>query len=93
MQLVILAGGRGTRISEESLLKPKPLIEIGGIPIILHIMKHYSSYGIKDFIICAVIKVRCLKNIFQILDYILRYNKFKNNKIKFQKKLRIGKSY
>ena len=44
MQSVILAGGRGTRISEESLLRPKPLIEIGGKPIIWHIMKHYSQY-------------------------------------------------
>ena len=50
MQSVILAGGRGTRISEESLLRPKPLIEIGGKPIIWHIMKHYSQHGINDFI-------------------------------------------
>ena len=53
MQSVILAGGRGTRISEESLLRPKPLIEIGGKPIIWHIMKHYSQHGINDFIICC----------------------------------------
>ena len=45
MKVVILAGGRGSRISEESLYKPKPLIEIGGKPIIWHIMKHYSHYG------------------------------------------------
>ena len=53
MQAVILAGGRGTRISEESLLRPKPLIEIGERPIIWHIMKSYSYHGIKDFIICC----------------------------------------
>ena len=49
MKLVILAGGRGSRISEEFILKPKPLIEIGGMPIIWHIMKIYSSYGIKFY--------------------------------------------
>ena len=51
MKAVILAGGLGTRISEESVVKPKPMIEIGGMPIIWHIMKIYSSYGINDFII------------------------------------------
>ena len=50
MQLVILAGGRGTRISEESFLKPKPLIEIGNMPIIWHIMKYYSFFGINNFV-------------------------------------------
>ena len=54
MQAVILAGGRGTRISEESTIRPKPLIEIGNKPTIYHIMKIYSSYGIKDFIICRI---------------------------------------
>ncbi len=53
MKAVILAGGLGTRISEESHLKPKPMIEIGGQPILWHIMKIYSKYGINDFIICA----------------------------------------
>ena len=53
MKAVILAGGYGTRISEESHLKPKPMIEIGGMPIIWHIMKIYSSYNIRDFIICC----------------------------------------
>ena len=48
---VILAGGFGTRISEESHLKPKPMIEIGGKPILWHIMKHFHHYGVKDFII------------------------------------------
>ncbi len=64
MQAVILAGGRGTRISEESLLKPKPLIEIGGKPIIWHIMKHYSHYGINEFIICCGYKGELLKEYF-----------------------------
>ena len=64
MQSVILAGGRGTRISEESLLRPKPLIEIGGKPIIWHIMKHYSQHGINDFIICCGYKGELLKEYF-----------------------------
>ena len=51
MKAVILAGGFGTRISEESQFKPKPMIEIGEMPIIWHIMKHYSHYGINDFVI------------------------------------------
>lgn len=53
MKTVILAGGYGTRISEESMFKPKPMIEIGGKPILWHIMKHYSSFGFQEFIICA----------------------------------------
>ena len=52
MKVVILAGGFGTRISEESHLKPKPMIEIGEQPILWHIMKHYSQYGFNDFVIC-----------------------------------------
>ena len=51
MKAVILAGGYGTRISEETYLKPKPMVEIGGMPILWHIMKIYSNYGINDFII------------------------------------------
>ena len=64
MQAVILAGGRGTRISEESLVRPKPLIEIGGKPIIWHIMKNYSYYGINDFIICCGYKAELVKEYF-----------------------------
>ena len=56
MKAVILAGGFGSRISEESHLKPKPLIEIGGKPILWHIMKTYSAHGINDFIICCGFK-------------------------------------
>jgi glucose-1-phosphate cytidylyltransferase len=64
MQLVILAGGFGTRISEESHLKPKPMIEIGGMPILWHIMKHYSTYGINDFIICLGYRGYMIKEFF-----------------------------
>jgi glucose-1-phosphate cytidylyltransferase len=64
MKVVILAGGRGTRISEESINKPKPLIEIGSKPIIWHIMKHYSHFGLNDFIICCGYKGYLLKEYF-----------------------------
>lgn len=64
MKAVILAGGFGTRISEETSLKPKPLIEIGGKPILWHIMKIYSSHGIKDFIICLGYKGYLIKEFF-----------------------------
>jgi glucose-1-phosphate cytidylyltransferase len=64
MQAVILAGGLGTRISEETHLKPKPMIEIGSKPIIWHIMKLYSFYGINDFIICCGYKGYVLKEFF-----------------------------
>jgi len=53
MKAVILAGGMGTRIAEETHLKPKPMIEIGGRPILWHILKGYSAHGINDFIICC----------------------------------------
>ena len=53
MKVVLLAGGFGSRISEESQLKPKPMIEIGGMPILWHIMKEYAFFGHKEFIICA----------------------------------------
>ena len=64
MKAVILAGGFGTRISEESHLKPKPMIEIGGDPILVHIMKIYSYYGINDFIICCGYKGDMIKKYF-----------------------------
>ncbi len=69
MKSVILAGGFGTRISEESVLKPKPMIEIGGMPILWHIMKTYSHYGINEFIICAGYKQHVIKEWFA--DYFL----------------------
>jgi glucose-1-phosphate cytidylyltransferase len=64
MKVVILAGGLGTRISEESYLKPKPMIEIGGRPIIWHIMKIYSAHGANDFVICCGYKGYVIKEYF-----------------------------
>ena len=64
MKAVILAGGLGTRISEETHLKPKPMIEIGGMPILWHLMKSYSSYGVNDFIICCGYKGFFIKEYF-----------------------------
>jgi glucose-1-phosphate cytidylyltransferase len=64
MKAVILAGGRGTRISEESHLRPKPMIEIGGRPILWHIMKAYSAAGVNDFVICAGYKGYIIKEHF-----------------------------
>ncbi|MDO4862850.1 MAG: glucose-1-phosphate cytidylyltransferase [Ruminococcus sp.] len=69
MKVVLLAGGYGTRISEESQYKPKPMIEIGGFPILWHIMKEYSYYGFNDFIICAGYKQHMIKKWFA--DYFL----------------------
>lgn len=69
MKVVILAGGKGTRISEESYLKPKPMIEIGGMPILWHIMKIYSYYGYTEFIICCGYKGYMIKEYFA--DYFL----------------------
>ena len=64
MKVVILAGGFGTRISEESHLKPKPMIEVGGKPILWHIMKEYSHYGFNDFIVCLGYKGDVVKRFF-----------------------------
>lgn len=69
MKVVLLAGGFGTRISEESQFKPKPMIEIGGKPILWHIMKEYSYYGFNEFIICAGYKQHIIKEWFA--DYYL----------------------
>ncbi len=69
MKVVILAGGYGTRISEESEHKPKPMIEIGGRPILWHIMKLYSYYGFHEFIICAGYRQHVIKEWFA--DYYL----------------------
>ena len=73
MKVVILAGGFGTRISEESHLKPKPMIEIGGYPILWHIMKIYSTYGFREFIICLGYKG------YKIKDYFLNYYLYKSD--------------
>ena len=69
MKVVLLAGGFGTRISEESIYKPKPMVELGGMPILLHIMKLYSSYGFNEFIVCAGYKQHVIKEYFA--DYFL----------------------
>ena len=69
MKVVLLAGGKGTRISEESYLKPKPMIEIGDMPILWHIMKIYSHYGYNEFVICCGYKGYVIKEYFA--DYFL----------------------
>ena len=69
MKVVLLAGGLGTRISEESHLKPKPMIEIGGKPILWHIMKYYSQFGFHEFVICLGYKQYVVKEFFA--DYFL----------------------
>ena len=70
MKVVLLAGGAGTRIAEESMKRPKPMVEIGGMPILWHIMKEYSFYGFNDFIVCAGYKQHMIKEWFA--DYFLR---------------------
>jgi glucose-1-phosphate cytidylyltransferase len=67
MKVVILAGGFGTRLSEETEAKPKPLVEIGGKPIIWHIIKHYSYYGFREFVIALGYKGEAIKKYF--VDY------------------------
>lgn len=69
MKVVLLAGGLGTRISEESETKPKPMVEIGGMPVLWHIMKEYSAYGFNEFIVCAGYKQHIIKEWFA--DYFL----------------------
>jgi glucose-1-phosphate cytidylyltransferase len=69
MKVVILAGGRGTRLSEETVVRPKPMVEIGGRPILWHIMKIYSAAGLKDFIICLGYKGYMIKEYFA--NYLL----------------------
>lgn len=88
MKTVILAGGFGTRISEETTVKPKPLIEIGGMPILWHIMKIYSSYGINEFVICCGYKGYMIKEYFA--NYSLHMSdvtfNMKNNNIEIHTK-------
>lgn len=83
MKAVILAGGLGTRLSEETVTKPKPMVEIGGKPILWHIMKTYSHYGINEFIICCGYKGYVIKEYFS--NYFLHQSdvtfNIKNNKI------------
>jgi len=88
MKAVILAGGMGTRISEETHLKPKPMIEIGGRPILWHIMKMYSSHGVNDFVICCGYKGYLIKEYFA--NYFLHMSDvtfdMANNKMKVHHK-------
>jgi glucose-1-phosphate cytidylyltransferase len=88
MKAVILAGGLGTRLSEETSLKPKPMVEIGGKPIIWHIMKMYSSHGVNDFIICCGYKGYLIKEYFA--NYFLHQSDLtidiKNNSMDFHHK-------
>lgn len=70
MKVVLLAGGQGTRIAEESQLRPKPMVELGGMPILWHIMKEYSYYGFNEFIVCAGYKQHQIKEWFA--NYFLR---------------------
>jgi len=85
MKVVILAGGLGTRISEETHLRPKPMIEIGGMPILWHIMKSYSHFGFCDFIICGGYKCQHIKEFFS--QYFLQTSDvtfdFRNNKTRY----------
>ncbi len=85
MKVVILAGGLGTRMSEETYLRPKPMIEIGGMPILWHIMKSYSHHGFNDFIICGGYKCEVIKEFFN--QYFLYTSDvvfdFKNNQTDF----------
>ena len=88
MKAVILAGGLGTRISEETNIKPKPLIEIGGMPLLWHLMKIYSNHGINDFVICCGYKGYMIKEYFA--NYSLHMSDItfdiKNNKMEIHKK-------
>lgn len=88
MKAIILAGGLGTRLSEETSLKPKPMVEIGGKPILWHIMKQYSAHGINDFIICCGYKGYVIKEYFA--NYFLHMSDvtfdMKNNEMKVHRK-------
>lgn len=89
MKVVILAGGLGTRISEETHIKPKPMVEIGGKPILWHIMKIYSHHGFNEFIICLGYKGNYIKEWFN--NYYLNHSDvtfdFENNSIKYEKNI------
>ena len=91
MKVVILAGGFGTRISEESHLKPKPMVEIGGMPILWHIMKYYSSYGFNEFIICGGYKQQVIKDFFN--DYFIHHSDVTFDFTNSTDKLKVHKTY
>ena len=92
MKVVILAGGLGTRLSEETNAIPKPMVEIGGLPILLHIMQIYSSYNINDFIICCGYKSSIIKNYFNNFSLNksdVTFN-MQTNKMKFINKAKLS---
>ena len=91
MKAVILAGGLGTRLSEETTTKPKPMVEIGGKPILWHIMKTYSIYGINDFVICCGYKGYLIKEYFN--NYFLHQSDVTVNLANNSKKYLKSKSY
>ena len=91
MKVVILAGGFGTRISEESPLKPKPMIEVGGMPILWHIMKYYSSYGFNEFIICGGYKQHIIKDFFN--SYFLHVSDVTFDFSNSTNRLKVHKTY
>ena len=72
MKVVILAGGLGTRLSEETSVRPKPMVEIGGMPILWHIMKMYSHHGLNDFVICLGYRGDYIKEYFA--NYCLKHS-------------------
>ena len=88
MKAVILAGGLGTRLAEETMVRPKPMVEIGGKPILWHIMKLYSYYGINDFIICCGYKGYIIKEYFA--NYFMHMSDLtfdlQNNKMKIHER-------
>jgi len=88
MKAVILAGGRGSRISEETYLKPKPMIEIGGRPLLWHIMKIYSAHGVNDFVVCCGYRGYLIKEYFA--NYVLHMSDvtfdMANNSMEFHEK-------
>src|SRR5215207_10758183 len=77
MKCVILAGGMGTRLSEETVIRPKPMVEIGGMPILWHIMKIYGEAGVREFVLALGYKAEMIKAFF--LDYARLHNNFSVN--------------
>ena len=85
MQAVILAGGLGTRLSEETAVRPKPMVEIGDRPILWHIMKHLGTYGIEDFVVCldgsSIVHFYRIVNIWYYFRHFSQSGAVKNSKM------------
>ncbi len=81
MKVVILCGGKGTRLREETEFRPKPLVEVGGVPLLVHIMKHYSAYGHKEFILCLGYKGDAIK------DYFLEFDSKEDIEVNLKEKI------